>query len=90
VFTETLADLPLGAPYAVAKANAMIERQFEPGFALALAHKDVALAVAAATDKGLRLPVAGVIDVVWGEAIAHGHGAEDVAAAVMTVERDGD
>jgi 3-hydroxyisobutyrate dehydrogenase len=89
VFTQTLADLPLGAPYAVAKANAMIERKFEPGFALALAHKDVALAVAAATERGLRLPLAGVIDGIWGEIIAQGHGGHDVAAAVMTVERDG-
>lgn len=44
LLVETLAELPLGAPYALAKANAMIQHQFEPGFALRLAHKDAELA----------------------------------------------
>jgi 3-hydroxyisobutyrate dehydrogenase len=85
VFSDTLADLPLGAPYAVAKANAMIERQFEPGFALAHAHKDVTLAVSAADGRGLRLPLLERVEAQWDRAIAEGHGGEDVAAVVSTL-----
>ena len=86
VFTSTLADLPLGSPYAVAKANAMIAGQFTPGFALRHAHKDVALAVAGAASHGLRLPLLDLIQTRWGEAVARGHGDQDVAAAVLTLE----
>ena len=83
LFVDTLADLPLAAPYALAKARAMIGRQFEPGFTLRLAHKDVELALSAAGRHGLRLPVIEQVDERWDAAIAHGHGDQDVAVAVQ-------
>jgi 3-hydroxyisobutyrate dehydrogenase len=85
VFTQTLADLPLGSPYAVAKANAMIARDFSPGFALRHARKDVGLALDGAGSHGLELPLLELIDERWGVAVEHGHGDEDVAAAITTL-----
>lgn len=82
LFAHTIADLPLGAPYAVAKANAMTAHQYEPGFALRHAVKDVGLALAAAERDGLPLPLLELVDRRWEAGIAEGHGDQDVAAAV--------
>jgi 3-hydroxyisobutyrate dehydrogenase len=82
LLVETLADLPLGSPYALAKTSAMINHQYEPGFALRLAHKDVELAASAASRRGLTLPIIEQVDASWDAAIAAGHGDQDVAVAV--------
>jgi 3-hydroxyisobutyrate dehydrogenase len=86
VLIETLSDLPLGSPYAILKANAMVERRFTPGFALRHAHKDVELAASVAAARGISLPLLATIDKRWEAAIADGHADEDVAA-VVEVER---
>jgi 3-hydroxyisobutyrate dehydrogenase len=82
VVIDTLADLPLGSPYATMKANAMVEGQFSPGFALRHAHKDVELAKSAASERGVPLPLLATVDERWEEAIAAGHADEDVAVVV--------
>ena len=79
---DTIADVPLGAPYAVAKANAMTADQYEPGFAKRHGAKDVGLALAVAERAGDALPLLGLIDTRWGAAIDEGHWDEDVAAGV--------
>lgn len=84
---DTIADLPLGAPYAVAKAHAMIARRFEPGFALRLARKDVGLALSAADHRTLELPLIELVDAQWTKTILAGHGDEDVASVVTTLRR---
>ncbi|HWA53684.1 MAG TPA: NAD(P)-dependent oxidoreductase [Solirubrobacterales bacterium] len=56
-FLDAIADGPLDLPYLRAKSKAMLERDFAPSFRLALAAKDADLAVAAARDAGLDLPV---------------------------------
>jgi len=84
---ETIADLPLGSPYAVAKANAMIAGRFEPGFALRLARKDVGLALSAADRRALELPLLELVDARWTDTILAGHGDEDVASVVTTLRR---
>jgi 3-hydroxyisobutyrate dehydrogenase len=84
LFTQVLADLPLGSPYAITKANAMIARQFAPGFALRHARKDVGLALDGAGSHGLELPLLELIDERWGDAVERGRGEEDVAAAITT------
>ncbi|HEY5319166.1 MAG TPA: NAD(P)-dependent oxidoreductase [Solirubrobacteraceae bacterium] len=86
VYIETLADLPLGSPYATMKANAMIDRKFSPGFALRHAHKDVELAATAADAQGMSLPLLQAVDERWEAAMAAGHADEDVAV-VVEVER---
>ena len=52
LFPEAIDDAPLGSPYAVAKARAMISGDFSPGFALRLAFKDAGLALDAARGAG--------------------------------------
>jgi 3-hydroxyisobutyrate dehydrogenase len=74
---------PLASPYAIAKANAMLDEDFLPGFPLRHAAKDAALAVAAAHNQGAGLPLTAVLLRVWHRAIAAGHGDEDVSAAVI-------
>jgi 3-hydroxyisobutyrate dehydrogenase len=82
LFVETIADGPLGSPYAVAKARAMVAGEFAPGFALRLAYKDVGLALAAAREQDLELPVTRAIAPRWQQAIADGHADDDVSAVI--------
>lgn len=87
LFTDTLADSPLGSPFAVAKGRAMIDGDFAPTFALRHAYKDVGLALGAAYANGLELPMTIAVAARWGEAIADGHGDEDVGAVVKVASR---
>jgi 3-hydroxyisobutyrate dehydrogenase len=80
---DTIADGPLGSPYAVQKATAMLDGRFAPGFALRHAYKDVALALAAATEEHLDLPVADAVARRWSAAIDAGHADEDVASVYV-------
>jgi 3-hydroxyisobutyrate dehydrogenase len=80
LFLETIADGPLGSPYAVAKGEGMIAGEFAPGFALRLAYKDVALALDAARAHQLALPVTEALVPRWQQAIADGHADDDLSA----------
>jgi 3-hydroxyisobutyrate dehydrogenase len=82
VLVDALADTPLDSPYAMGKTTAMLESRFEPGFALRLAFKDVGLALAAAHEEGIELPLANAVAHRWSEAIAAGHGDDDVASVI--------
>jgi 3-hydroxyisobutyrate dehydrogenase len=82
LFIEAINGGPLGSPYAVAKARAALAGELDPGFALRLAFKDVGLALEAARERGLELPITEAIARRWQEAIADGHADEDVAAVI--------
>jgi 3-hydroxyisobutyrate dehydrogenase len=82
LFVETIADGPLGSPYAVAKARAALAGEFAPGFALRLAYKDVGLALDAAREQHLELPITDALMPRWQAAIADGHADEDVSAVI--------
>jgi len=82
LFVGTIAGGPLASPYAVSKGNAMLDARFEPGFPLRHAAKDATLARDAATDRGAALPLTDALLRRWQEAIALGHGDDDVASAV--------
>jgi 3-hydroxyisobutyrate dehydrogenase len=84
---DTLAESPLGSPYAVAKGRAMVERHFEPGFTLGLAFKDIGLALDAAEANGLDLAITKSIVGRWDRAIADGLGDEDVSAVIKVAGR---
>jgi 3-hydroxyisobutyrate dehydrogenase len=86
-FVDAIEGGPLASPYALTKAEAMIEADFSPTFALRLAVKDVRLALAAADDHGLELPLTSTLLPLWDEAVAEGHGDEDLAAAFIRAER---
>ncbi|MDT7671871.1 MAG: 3-hydroxyisobutyrate dehydrogenase [Pseudonocardiales bacterium] len=82
LFVTTVAGLPLASPYATDKANAMLDAQFAPGFPLEHAAKDAALAATAAHDHGLELPLTEALLARWKQAVASGHGHDDVASAI--------
>jgi 3-hydroxyisobutyrate dehydrogenase len=74
---------PLDLPLLQMKAKAILQRDFEPSFRLALAAKDASLAEAAARRHGLDLPLLRTIS----ERLAEGareHGDEDVSATYLT------
>jgi 3-hydroxyisobutyrate dehydrogenase len=82
LFIDAIDDGPLGSPYAVAKARAALGGELAPGFALRLAFKDVGLALDAARERNLELPITEAISRRWQQAIADGHADEDVAAVI--------
>jgi 3-hydroxyisobutyrate dehydrogenase len=85
LFIDAIADGPLDVPYARAKGRAMIAEEFPPSFALALARKDVDLALAAARRAGLELGVAHAVAEEMEYAVRLGHGDEDLAAVYFAV-----
>jgi 3-hydroxyisobutyrate dehydrogenase len=80
LFPDAIDDAPLGSPYAVAKARAMISGDYTPGFGLRLAFKDACLALDAAQELGLRLPLTAALAPRWQQAIADGHANDDVSS----------
>ena len=78
-----LAGGALDAPYLQAKGAAMIRRDFEPSFRLALAAKDARLAEDAAAAAGLDLPLIRTIRARMDEG-AERHPDEDMSATFLT------
>jgi 3-hydroxyisobutyrate dehydrogenase len=76
---DAVADGPLDLPYMRLKAKAMLERDFTPSFRLSLAAKDAGLALDAAEEAGLELPMLAAIRERM-VAVAEEHGDEDLAA----------
>jgi 3-hydroxyisobutyrate dehydrogenase len=87
LFVTTIAGGPLASPYATAKANAMLDADFTPGFPLQHATKDAALAADAANQHRTELPLTDALLRRWHRGIELGHGADDVASAI-TVPAD--
>jgi 3-hydroxyisobutyrate dehydrogenase len=83
LFPQAIDDAPLGSPYAVAKARAMISGDYSPGFALRLAFKDAGLALDAAQEVGLSLPLTAALSPRWQQAIADGHADDDVSSVFL-------
>ena len=81
LFLEAIAGGPLEAPYAATKGRAMLAREFTPGFALHLALKDVRLALDAARDRGLELPLADALARRW-ELAMPAHADDDLASVI--------
>jgi 3-hydroxyisobutyrate dehydrogenase len=81
-FLETIAGGPLASAYAMTKGTAMLDEDFVAGFPLRHAVKDAELAMSAAHRHGTELTLTEALLPRWREAIAEGHGDDDVAAAV--------
>ncbi|MEA2279505.1 MAG: 3-hydroxyisobutyrate dehydrogenase [Solirubrobacteraceae bacterium] len=81
-FLEIIDGGPLGPPYAKLKGTMMIERSYEPSFALRWALKDAGLVEEAARAAGLDLPLARTIAERMQAAVDAGHGDDDMAATV--------
>ncbi|MEA2375959.1 MAG: 3-hydroxyisobutyrate dehydrogenase, partial [Thermoleophilaceae bacterium] len=84
LFLEAIEGGGMDLPYAHLKGKAMIERSFEPSFALKLAAKDADLVVAAAERNGLDLPALRTIAERLSQGVDAGHGDEDMAATYLT------
>lgn len=81
-FLEAIKGGPLDTGYAQLKGKAMLERKFDPSFALALAAKDARLVSDAAAERGLELPLAELIAERLERGVAAGLGDKDLSAAV--------
>ncbi len=79
---DAVAEGPLDLPYMRLKAKAMLERDFTPSFRLSLAAKDAGLALEAAEEAGLELPMLAAIHERMA-AVAEEHGDEDLAAVYL-------
>jgi 3-hydroxyisobutyrate dehydrogenase len=79
---EAIKGGPLDMPYLDLKVDMMLERNFEPSFKLDLAAKDARLAVDAAKDAGLDLPLVATIAERF-TAASDEHGDEDLAATYL-------
>jgi 3-hydroxyisobutyrate dehydrogenase len=82
LFVHTISGGPLDSAYATNKANAMLDADFVPGFPLRHAAKDAALAADAAHNHGVELSLTAALLRRWQQAIALGHGEDDVASAI--------
>ncbi|KAB8195853.1 2-hydroxy-3-oxopropionate reductase [Nonomuraea phyllanthi] len=69
------------------KRHTMVKREFAPGFRIDLHHKDMGIAVAAAREAGLSLPLTGQVAQLVAAARAQGHGSLDHSALLKVVER---
>ena len=74
------------SPYWSFKGTAMARRDFETHFSLDLLHKDQALMLALAEEKGVAMPGLAAVHGMTGKARALGLGGEDIAAQVKAVE----
>lgn len=79
-FLEIIHGGPLGVPYADLKGKAMIERSYEPSFALSLAAKDAGLVGEAAARHDLELAIGAAVEQRFRAAERAGYGDDDMAA----------
>jgi 3-hydroxyisobutyrate dehydrogenase len=78
------------SPLYLMKGEQILQRDWAPRFAIALAEKDQRLAQEAAADQGAKLPVNAAVRGVFQEAAASGRGDKDMAAvADLAFERAG-
>ncbi|HEY0395681.1 MAG TPA: NAD(P)-dependent oxidoreductase [Candidatus Elarobacter sp.] len=80
-----LSSTALNAPWALAKLDKIERYAFDPDFSLALATKDLHLALDGAARGHQRLPLAESIRVQWDGALAAGLGNRDVAGAYLAL-----
>lgn len=69
------------------KRHSMIRREFAPGFRIDLHHKDMGIALAAARESGVSLPMTGLVAQLVAAARAQGHGSLDHSALLKVIER---
>jgi 2-hydroxy-3-oxopropionate reductase len=69
------------------KAEKMLQRNFEPGFRIALHHKDLGIVTAAAREAGVATPLGAVVAQLMASALANGEGGLDHSALLLGVER---
>jgi 2-hydroxy-3-oxopropionate reductase len=68
------------------KGSAMLNRRFEPGFRVALHHKDMGIVTSAAREAGVVIPLGATVAQLMASLNARGHGDLDHTALLMLVE----
>jgi 2-hydroxy-3-oxopropionate reductase len=68
------------------KREGMLNREFTPGFRIDLHHKDMGIAVAAARDAGVSLPMTGLVAQLLAAGRAQGYGSLDHSALLKVIE----
>jgi 2-hydroxy-3-oxopropionate reductase len=68
------------------KRESMLAREFKPGFRIDLHHKDMGIAIAAARDSGVSLPMTGLVAQLVAAARAQGYGSHDHSALLKVIE----
>jgi len=69
------------------KKENMLGRSFEPGFRIALHHKDLGIVTAAAREAGVVVPLGSLVAQLMASALANGDGALDHTGLLRGVER---
>ena len=69
------------------KGQKILDRNFEPGFRLALHHKDMGIVTSAAREAGVILPLGAIVAQLVASTVASGDGALDHSALFRGVER---
>ncbi|MBV9143605.1 MAG: NAD(P)-dependent oxidoreductase [Pseudonocardiales bacterium] len=87
---EVMAHSSIGSPMLQARVPLVLNLPDEPWFDVSLMHKDIRLALAAAQERGLRLPSAGVADDMLTKAAELGYEHRDFAALYEVLARMND
>jgi 2-hydroxy-3-oxopropionate reductase len=69
------------------KKQNMLNRSFDPGFRIALHHKDLGIVTAAAREAGVVVPLGGLVAALMASALANGDGGLDHSGLLRGVER---
>jgi 2-hydroxy-3-oxopropionate reductase len=69
------------------KKQNMLDRSFDPGFRIALHHKDLGIVTAAAREAGVVIPLGAIVAQLMASALANGDGALDHSGLLRGVER---
>jgi 2-hydroxy-3-oxopropionate reductase len=69
------------------KAPKMLARNFDPGFRIALHHKDMGIVTSAAREAGVVIPLGAVVAQLMASAMANGEGGLDHSGLLLGVER---
>jgi 3-hydroxyisobutyrate dehydrogenase-like beta-hydroxyacid dehydrogenase len=77
---ETVQASSFHSPAFLMKGEQVLQRDFEPRFAMALAEKDQRLAQEAAAELGAKMPLNAEVRRLFGEAVESGRGGKDFCA----------
>ena len=69
------------------KKQNMLDRSFDPGFRIALHHKDLGIVTAAAREAGVAIPLGAIVAQLMASALANGDGGLDHSGLLRGVER---
>ena len=83
---EVLSGGLAGSKVMEAKSSFFLEHDFDPGFRIELHHKDLGVALSAAREYGVALPVTAIVDQMLEALVAKGSGDRDHSAILTLLE----